>query len=123
MDYLSLRALHASLALASGGLFLLRGLWMWRGSARPAAGWLRWLPQLIDSLLLAAGLALVCWSAQWPWETPWLAAKLTLLLAYIGLGLLALRPGRALARRRAALLAALGLYLGMLGLALVKPWA
>ena len=42
--------------------------------------------------------------------TPWLAAKLVALLAYIGLGALALRPGRSKGARAAAWLAALAVF-------------
>ena len=89
--YLTLKSLHVSLALVSGALFALRALWSVTGSSWLKRPWVRVLPHLLDTLLLAAGLSLMVLTAQWPHQTPWLAAKLTALLAYIGFGSLALR--------------------------------
>lgn len=93
MSYLALRHLHITCVVLSIGLFVLRG-----GLGLAAVDWrnrwpaLRWLPHLIDSVLMLAGVSLMVWSAQYPGpQHPWLAAKLVLLLAYIGLGKQALR--------------------------------
>lgn len=121
MDYLALKLLHVSCAAASATLFLLRGAAMWRGIPWPRA--LRAAPHLVDTVLLASALALAVWSGQSPLSQPWLAAKLTALLAYIVLGSVALKRGRTPAVRRAALLAALATLAYIVLAAVTKqPW-
>ncbi|MRV71818.1 regulator SirB [Duganella sp. FT92W] len=121
MDYHALKVLHMSCAAASGTLFLLRGGFMWRGAAWPRA--LRAVPHLVDTVLLGSALALAAWSGQSPLTQPWLAAKLSALVAYIVLGSVALKRGRAPAVRRAALLAALATLLYIVLVAVTRqPW-
>jgi len=48
------------------------------------------LPAVIDTILLISGFSLMVLSKQYPWHTPWLAAKLIGLVIYIILGILAL---------------------------------
>lgn len=101
-----LKLLHVSCAALSISLVV----WRWRLplniSALPQRRWLRLLPHINDTLLLAAAIAMVSLSAQYPFVAPWLTAKLLGLLAYILLGTIALRSRR-LALRRSAGLAAL----------------
>ena len=92
--YGELRFLHIAAALASGAGFTLRGAWMLVDSPRLGARWVRVVPHLVDTLLLASALALVFASGQSPGALPWLNAKIVALLAYIGCGLFALRRGR-----------------------------
>ena len=75
-------------------------------------------------MLLLSALALL-WTLQLtPRDAPWLAAKIVGLLLYIGLGMLALRPGRPLALRAGAWAAALAVVGWIVAVALTKdPWA
>jgi len=116
-DYALVKSLHVGLALTSVGLFALRA-----GVSVVAASplqwrWLKWLPHLIDTLLLALGVTLVVITAQWPHQTPWLAAKLLALVVYIGLGSIAIRRGKTPAIRAMAALAALATFAYMAGAA------
>lgn len=52
---------------------------------------LRWLSYVNDSILLTAGLLLMQITRQYPVANDWMSVKLTLLLIYIGLGVMALR--------------------------------
>lgn len=92
--YGELRFLHIAAALASGAGFTLRGAWMLVDSPRLGARWVRVVPHVVDTLLLASALALVFASGQFPGALPWLNAKVVALLAYVGCGLFALRRGR-----------------------------
>ncbi|MES2148453.1 MAG: SirB2 family protein [Pseudomonadota bacterium] len=103
MEYLSIKHLHMSCAALSGALFLLRGSWMLRDSAMLERRWVRTLPHLVDTTLLASALVMVVWSGQYPFAQPWLGAKVLALLAYIGLGTLALKRGRSKRARSVAL--------------------
>ncbi|MBN8481166.1 MAG: SirB2 family protein [Xanthomonadales bacterium] len=89
--YLAIKSLHILCVIASGGLFALRGLAVLAG-----AGWgnhaaLRWLSYAIDTTLLTTALMLVAILQQYPFVHAWLTVKVTCLVAYIILGVLALR--------------------------------
>jgi uncharacterized membrane protein SirB2 len=106
--YPQLRQFHMTAAIASGGLFLLRGLLVQAG--RP--GWAmaplpRYSSYAIDTCLLAAALMLVSILPSTAYANGWLAAKLLVLPLYIGLGWGALRartPPRRLACYAAAII-------------------
>ncbi|MCB1587923.1 MAG: SirB2 family protein [Xanthomonadales bacterium] len=112
--YLQIKQWHVLLVLLSGALFAFRG-----GMAVTLGrrwSWLDWSSYLIDSLLLTAALMLLAILHLNPLSTPWLGLKLVLLLLYIGLGALAMRP-IAKSWRYACLLAALLVYAWMYGVA------
>lgn len=107
MSYLALKHLHM-LAVALSALgFIARG-----GAALAGAAWVRSrparvLPHVIDTVLLASAIALAVQLGLNPVHAPWLMAKIVGLLVYIGLGVVALRPGTPRGKRVAALVAAL----------------
>ena len=109
-DYLTIKYLHMTLAASSGALFLLRGLWMLADSPMRQRAWVKRLPHLVDSLLLASALVLAWWSGQWPMGQPWLRAKLCALIVYIVLGSVALKYGATRAIRALAFGAALACF-------------
>jgi len=96
--YPLVKAMHIGLVLASGSLFALRGLTVLLGHSVALRAPVRYLSHTIDTALLAAALALLAILHLNPFTTPWLAAKLALLVAYIVLGSLALRQARTLHR-------------------------
>lgn len=120
MNYLLLKHLHMTLAALSGSLFLLRGLWMLSDAPMLRRAWVRRVPHLIDSLLLATAIALAWWSQQSPLVHPWLTAKIAALIAYILLGSLALRYGKTRSVRSAAFLAALACFAYIVATAVTK---
>lgn len=89
--YPLIKATHIGLALLSGGLFAGRGLGVLLGAVWPMARLVRRWSQVIDTALLTAALLLLAILRLNPFATPWLLAKLTLLVAYIVFGTLALR--------------------------------
>jgi uncharacterized membrane protein SirB2 len=120
MNYLLLKHLHMSCAAMSGTLFLLRGLWMLQDSPQLGRRWVRTLPHLIDTVLLASAVTLAVWSAQYPLAQPWLTAKVCALLLYIVLGSVALKRGCSKGIRAAAFLAALATFAYIVAVALSK---
>lgn len=107
MDYADIRLLHIACASISIGLFVLRGALQLAGVA-----WRRWrvlriLPHANDTVLLAAAIALAAISHQYPWQQPWLGAKVVALLVYIVLGHMAFRSGATRAQQALAFGAAL----------------
>lgn len=107
MDYFVIKLIHQSAVALSLAGFFIRGAASLAGAAwvnqRPA----RTIPHLVDSVLLLSALALAWMLKLSPEAAPWLLAKIIGLLAYIGLGVVALRPGRPRAIRAAAWIAAL----------------
>lgn len=120
MSYFALKHLHMTLAVLSGALFLLRGLWMLAGSPRLEQRWVRVAPHVIDTLLLASAVGLAVWSGQYPGQAPWLSAKVAALVAYIGLGTVALKRGRTRQVRALAFAGALACFGYILAVALTR---
>ncbi len=110
MSYLAVKHLHITCAALSGLLFFLRGIWMLRDSTLMQQRWVKIVPHLIDTLLLVSALTLVVWSSQYPFVQSWLTAKVLALLAYIGLGMVALKLGKTRQIRLAAFIAALAAF-------------
>jgi len=125
MEYTQLKTLHVGAVALSLGLFALRGLWMLRGDARLQLPWVRVLPHLVDTVLLASAVWLALHIGQTPLRDAWLTAKVIGLLAYIVLGSIALKRGRSVAVRRSAFAAALCTFAYIVSVALTKrvlPW-
>ena len=80
---------------------------MMAGSPRLHGPLLRYLPHVVDTVLLTTALMLTTVIRQYPFSTGWLTAKVVLLVVYIVLGSIALKRGRTRAVRIAAFVAAL----------------
>jgi len=107
MDYATLKTLHLTTVTLTLSLFLLRGAWMMAESSRLKARWVRIVPHINDTLLLASGIGLAVLLQQYPLVHGWLTAKLFALILYIVLGTVALKRGKTRAQRIAAWVAAL----------------
>jgi uncharacterized membrane protein SirB2 len=110
MDYIALRDLHISCAVVSVSLFGLRGYWMLRDSNLRFRRWVKIVPHLVDTALLASAVSLAILSAQYPLAQNWLSAKVVALLLYIALGTVALKTGKTRRSRAVALLAAICVF-------------
>lgn len=110
MSFALIKTAHVGCAVLSFGLFFLRGIWMLYTPQRLGQLWVRILPHVIDTVLLASAIALAVLSRQYPGALPWLTAKLVALLVYIGLGTVALKRGRTRGIRMLAWFAALGTF-------------
>jgi uncharacterized membrane protein SirB2 len=119
--YLAIRWLHIAAVILSGSLFLLRGSLVLTGHPQLAMGQLpRYLSIGIDSILLAAAVALTFILQQYPFVTGWLSAKVVLLIAYIVLGSFALKRGRSRLAKAWFFVAALAVYLFIVSIALTR---
>ena len=78
------------------------------------------LPHGVDTVLLLSAVLLAWMLRLSPGATPWLAAKIIGLVVYIGLGMLALRPGRPVRVRALAWIAALLTFAWIVSVALTK---
>jgi len=108
MAYFSLlKQLHLATIAITLTLFVLRGVWMMTAPARLQARWVRIVPHVNDSLLLASGFGLAVLMQQYPLVHGWLTAKFFALILYIVLGTFALKRGKTRFQRIAAWIAAL----------------
>ena len=85
-----LKGFHITLAYLTAAGFVLRGFWSVLESPLRNARWVRVVPHVIDTALLVLGVMLALRIGA-SLTDPWLAAKMTALLAYIGFGVLTLR--------------------------------
>ena len=108
--YLALRHLHLTAVVLSFALFALRGLWMLADSPYLQRRWVRIVPHLIDTVLLASAIGLTLTLQQYPFVNGWLTAKVLALIAYIILGSIALKRGPTKPIRAAAWVAALATF-------------
>lgn len=108
--YAEIKQVHVYAVLASGALFLLRGLAVQLGGRWALAAPLRYLSYTIDTVLLTAALMLTTILRQYPFVHSWLTAKVVLLVVYIVLGSFALKRARSKAARAICWLAALAVY-------------
>jgi uncharacterized membrane protein SirB2 len=104
--YLVARSLHVACAALSIAGFAARGVLMLLDSPMLRTRPVRVLPHVVDTVLLASAIWLAWNLGQYPLIHGWVTAKVLALLAYIGLGSLALRPGKK-SLRAGAFLAAL----------------
>jgi uncharacterized membrane protein SirB2 len=106
MDVAALKAFHIAAVAVSYALFFARGIWMLSGSPLLAQRWVRVVPHVNDTVLLGAAIWMTIILQQYPGTHGWLTAKVAGLVAYIGLGMVALHRGRSRRVRLAAWIAA-----------------
>lgn len=94
MSYALLKMIHVGSIVVSYLLFFLRGVWLMQDSAKLQQRWVKILPHVVDTILLASAVALAMIIQQSPFSDSWLTAKVIGLLLYIGLGMVAMRFGK-----------------------------
>jgi len=90
--------------------FTVRGFWMVTNDALLQAKFTRFAPHVIDSALLLTALVLVFQTKQYPLTSDWLTVKVTALVLYILLGMIALKRGKTRKQRVFAFVSALATY-------------
>lgn len=120
--YPEVRWVHVTAVMASGGLFALRGMLALAGKASANHLLVRWLSWSIDTVLLTAALMLMSMLRIHPGNQSWLAMKLSLLVLYIVLGSFALRRVATPGLRLVCFLAAMMVFLQIVGIALAHDW-
>jgi uncharacterized membrane protein SirB2 len=105
--YLLLRGVHVAAVSVSIPLLVVRSVIGIRRSPERVPRALRVLPHVVDTLLLASAIALAVVLRQAPFVDGWLTAKVLALVAYVGVGTVAVRRGRTPRARALALAFAL----------------
>ena len=90
--YPQIKSVHVGAVALSGALFATRGLLALAGQPRIAmAAPVRYASYAIDTVLLSAAVVLVAILPAALFANHWLAAKLALVVAYVALGIAAMR--------------------------------
>lgn len=92
--YPQIRQFHIFVALLSGALFAVRGALVLGGARWPMALPVKWLSYSIDTALLTAALMLLTILPGAMFANGWLTVKVTLIVVYVVLGVLTMRPAR-----------------------------
>jgi len=117
--YIALKHLHITTVILSFSLFMLRMLWMLADSPQLQRRWVRIVPHVIDTVLLASAIGLTLILHQYPFVNDWLTAKVLGLIVYIILGSIALKRDPTQHIRIVAGVAAIGVFGYIVSIALV----
>ena len=121
MSYLALKHLHTTAASLSLLFFILRAFWSVTASATLHTKFVRITPHVIDTVLLVCGLAMA-WTIGF--NQGWIWAKLIALIAYIGVGTVAIKRGKTAGSKAVAALMAVVIFGYIVGVALHRsPWS
>lgn len=89
-----IKLLHVTTVFISISLFVLRGFWVLNGSAMMSKKWVKIVPHINDTILLISAIILAVTIQQYPFVHGWLTAKFLALIAYIILGMFALKRAK-----------------------------
>ncbi len=89
--YITVKSVHVGCALLSIAGFVVRGLMLLMGLDLPRKQWVRRLSYIVDSVLLVTAVAMMMLLGQYPFISPWLAAKVIGVSTYIGGGIASFR--------------------------------
>ncbi|MFT0531500.1 SirB2 family protein [Castellaniella hirudinis] len=115
--YFPIKHLHVTAVALSITLFLIRAYWSITGNALLQHRLVRILPHVIDTVLLTCGVILAAMIGP---NQPWILTKIVLLVAYIGVGTIAIKRGRTTRGRLVAALIAAAIFAYIVGVAMTK---
>lgn len=118
--YELLKTVHVICAVVTISGFTLRGLWMLAESPLLDRKLTRIAPHVVDTLFLLSGIFMLVIAGLNPFGQPWLLAKFIALLAYIVLGMVAIRRGRTKNTRAVAFVAALAVFGYVIGVGMAR---
>ncbi|HBV20588.1 MAG TPA: SirB2 family protein [Nitrosomonas sp.] len=120
MSFALIKMIHVGSVITSFLLFFLRGIWLLQDSPNLRQRWVKILPHVVDTILLTSAITLAVKIQQSPLSDPWLTAKVIGILIYIGLGMIAIRFGKARRTRITAWIAAECVFIYIVLVALTK---
>ena len=120
MDYFTVKLIHQSAVALSLTGFFVRGAASLSGATWVQSRLAKTLPHVIDTVLLLSALTLAWMLSLTPANAPWLMAKVVGLVAYVALGVIAMRPTRSRRVRVAAWLAAMATAGWIVSVAITK---
>ncbi|NYT81059.1 SirB2 family protein [Alcaligenaceae bacterium] len=117
MNYLLIKHLHMTAAGLSILFFVVRAFWSVQGSTLLQNRLVKTLPHVIDTVLLLAGMTLAAMIGP---EQPWILVKIIALIAYIGVGTIAIKRGKTAKTRAIAAIIAVAIFVYIVGVAMTK---
>ncbi len=118
--YATFKYVHVIAAVATISGFILRGIWMLKASPNLQHPVAKIAPHILDTVFLLAGLGLLWLLRLNPLTQPWLLAKFAGLVAYVLLGMIAIRRGPAKRIRTIAFVSAVMAFAYVVGVATAK---
>jgi uncharacterized membrane protein SirB2 len=119
----TLYLIHVSCVVLSISGFALRGYWMFTENPLLATRPAKIIPHTIDTALLVSAIVMLVQWQMSPLAQPWLMVKISALLVYIGLGMVALRFGKTRRQKVGACLLAILTAGYIASVAITKsPW-
>jgi len=118
--YPLIKSIHMATAVISILGFATRGVLMAFDAGVMKQKWIRIVPHINDTLLLAAAIWLMFFLHRYPFADAWVTAKLIGLVAYVLFGTWALRKGKSLGSRLIFFVLALGSAGYILAIAITK---
>ncbi len=118
--YALLKLVHVVCAIVTISGFVLRGFWMLTESPLLGHKLTRIAPHVVDTLFLLSGIFMLVIAAMNPFTQPWLLAKFVALLAYIALGMVAIRRGRTKNIRAVAFVSAIAVFGYVIGVGMAR---
>ncbi|MBP6019197.1 MAG: SirB2 family protein [Burkholderiaceae bacterium] len=115
MPYFAIKHLHVTAAVLSILFFVLRAYWSVSGSVLLQRRVVKILPHVIDTVLLVCGVILAAMIGP---NQPWILAKVIALIAYIGVGTIAIKRGKTPRSRGFAAIVAVAIFFYIVGVAL-----
>lgn len=115
--YFPIKHLHVTAVVLSISFFILRAFWSYIGSDLLNKRLIKILPHIIDTILLTCGVILAAMIGP---DQPWILTKIVLLIAYIGVGTIAIKRGKTQKSRLTAALIAILIFAYIIGVAITK---
>lgn len=115
--YPQIKLVHIAAVSASGAFFALRALGLLAGMRWPRMAPVRYLSYTIDTTLLTAAMMLLTILPWTMFANGWLLAKVCLIVVYVVLGVMAMRPHRLPRERARYYAAALIVFASIYGIA------
>lgn len=116
-----IKYIHVTCAILTAFSFTIRCIWMLQGSRLLDIRATRIVPHIIDAVLLFSGILLLINYYRDFYHYDWLLLKLMAIILYIISGSVALKYGRTLTVRFAAMLVSFGLLAAIIILAVMRP--
>jgi uncharacterized membrane protein SirB2 len=105
--YFAIKHIHLTAIAISVALLLLRFFWVVTENNMLNRKWVKIVPHVVDTVLLASALTLCVLIAQYPFVHGWVTEKVMGVVLYIFLGLIALKKAKSNVVRGASIVAAL----------------
>lgn len=118
--YFPVKHLHVTAVVLSICFFILRAFWSYTESGLLQKKIVKILPHIIDTVLLTCGIILAAMIGP---GQPWILTKIVLLIAYIGVGTIAIKRGKTKRGRLTAALFAVAIFAYIVGVAITKDSA